>query len=868
MQEEVRDQEKSLEPWVSHIKKTFSGNERMMILSTYYRQRGYKPIYALKGSFSLLLEIPFFIAAYSFLSGLEIMNGVSFGPIANLGAPDGLITLFGISINLLPILMTIINVIAAAIYLKGFPLKSKIQMYGIAVIFLVLLYYSPAGLVFYWTLNNVFSLVKNIFYKLNNPGKVIKICLSIVGLFLLIFGIVRPFNSISRQLIILATGFVLLIPIALSLLKKRSIKKIKIFQISDATKTDTLIFIICCTFLTVLTGILIPSSVINSSTAEFISSQNTVSPIWFIVSAFLYAAGLFFIWFSIFYYLASPKIKKIICCIVFILSIAFLIDYMFFGTNYGNLSNVLVYDIEPEITNIDILFNSAIVLIVSVLCVLAMKKTKIVKGLCLVLCIAIVCMSTINIVGIANNIQEINTNENSNLKSSNPIISLSSKGKNVVILMMDKAASVFVPYLLSEKPQLKRQFEGFTYYPNTLSSGGNTLVGLPEVFGGYEYTPDKINKRTDIPLSQKHNEALKVLPAIFSNKGYNVTIGNPSFAGYTYSMDLSIFSDIKNARVYKTDKKLSTGFDNIDKKISSDIKYSQFRNFFEFSIFKSSPVIFQNQIYSSGNYNSSHTMNKAISTQVTSGLCKARGITEEYLNSYSVMVNLKTITKINNTKKNSFNIMCNDLTHSPLLLQTPDYLPELEVDNSNYDKEPLLKKADNIKQDLKITKTEQIKYYHVNMETFLLLGDWFDYLRDNHIYNNTRIILVSDHGTPTGFDQYKYGDNRYEDASTYNPILLVKDFDSKGFNTDYQFMTNADVPTLAFNNIVKHPKNPYTGQPINNAEKSKMKNMNTYMSNPQPDKNTGNTFEFTNKSTVIINKDLLNPKHWKKISIK
>ena len=66
-----------------------------------------------------------------------------------------------------------INVVSSAIYLKGFPLKTKIQLYGMALFFLVFLYNSPAALVFYWTLNNVFSLVKTIFYKLKKEEIII-----------------------------------------------------------------------------------------------------------------------------------------------------------------------------------------------------------------------------------------------------------------------------------------------------------------------------------------------------------------------------------------------------------------------------------------------------------------------------------------------------------------------------------------------------------------------------------------------------------------------------------------------------------------------------------------------------------------------
>ena len=45
---------------------------------------------------------------------------------------------------------------------------------------------------------------------------------------------------------------------------------------------------------------------------------------------------------------------------------------------------------------------------------------------------------------------------------------------------------------------------------------------------------------------------------------------------------------------------------------------------------------------------------------------------------------------------------------------------------------------------------------------------------------------------------------------------MVKDFNSKGFTVSDEFMTNADVPTLALNGTVDNPINPFTGKPINN----------------------------------------------------
>lgn len=39
----------------------------------------------------------------------------------------------------------------------------------------------------------------------------------------------------------------------------------------------------------------------------------------------------------------------------------------------------------------------------------------------------------------------------------------------------------------------------------------------------------------------------------------------------------------------------------------------------------------------------------------------------------------------------------------------------------------------------------------------------------------------------------------------FTPLLMVKDFNSTGFNASDEFMTNADIPTIAFESTVKTP---------------------------------------------------------------
>jgi arylsulfatase A-like enzyme len=93
-----------------------------------------------------------------------------------------------------------------------------------------------------------------------------------------------------------------------------------------------------------------------------------------------------------------------------------------------------------------------------------------------------------------------------------------------------------------------------------------------------------------------------------------------------------------------------------------------------------------------------------------------------------------------------------------------------------------------------------------------LLGKWFETMQANGVYDNTRIIIVADHGR---------GDAEMPEniklpgggiLQTYNPLLFVKDFGSSGGIAERrEFMTNADVPLLALEGIVNEPKNPATG---------------------------------------------------------
>lgn len=831
MQEEERQMEMKLQKGVAHIKKVFSGDEQMLMLRTYYRQNNYKPAYVLRGATSLFLEIPFFISAYRFLSGLQLLNGVAFGPIADLGRPDGMLHIAGLYINILPFVMTSVNLVSCVIFTKDSPLKTKLQLYGMAAFFLIFLYSSPAGLVFYWTLNNIFSLIKTIFYKLKNPRRIINIIFALAGVSTWIYGFfIYSTPTPKLMLFFVLFGLLMQVPIGCTLIKNNF--HIKTSAISRATNKK--VFLSGGLFLSILTGILIPSAVIKSSPQEFVvDSFFFYHPIWFIVSSFCMALGVFVVWMGVFYWLAGSSIKPFFDRGIWIFAGTAVIDYMFFNKNFGNLSSRLKYENELEYRFTDQILNLFLILISAVILYAVYEHFE--KRICEIIMIGIIAVGIMAIPNISRINASVEIVRNQMVVNAEiPNFTLSKTGKNVIVLMLDRAMGEQVPFIFDEKPELKEQFDGFTYYSNTISFGKNTNFGAPALLGGYEYTPMELNKRDDELLVSKHNEALKVMPVLFDQNGYQVTVINPVYANYQWIPDLTIYDDYPNIKSYITGAKF------IDKPTDKSFIENSKRNFFCYSVLKSMPLFIQKTIYNDGEYNQIESTDDAVySEQNLINAVSAEGINVNFMEPYSVLEKLSNISNIAADNTNTFLFMVNDTTHEPMLLQEPDYVPSFEVDNTKYeDAQP---KRALEEYTLKLETGSQMGHYHANMASMIQLGRWFDYMRREGVYDNTRIILVSDHGYGAGsLDELILDDGT--DMSSFYPLLMVKDFGASGFTTSDIFMTNADVPAIAVHGIIDHPVNPFTGKIINSDEKTTHDQYIIDSNKWETDVNNGNTF--------------------------
>ncbi|MBP5442071.1 MAG: membrane protein insertase YidC [Treponema sp.] len=781
-QQVERDIQKKLKPGIKRIKDAFSGDEQYMILSTFYKENHYHPIMALRSSFGLLIQIPFFMAAYSCLSKLPALQGQSFLFIKDMGLPDAIFHISSFAVNILPIAMTIINIIAGAIYTKGFPVKEKLQIYGMALLFLVILYNSPSGLVLYWTMNNVFSLIKNVFYKLKNPLKVLYICLCAACVFVAGYVLfVYDQNSNFKIRLALAIGVLLLIGIPLYLKAINWIIDVPLKSIKNNSKIRFYLFLTSGIALALLTGLVLPSNLISSSTQEFSNIGTYTCPTDFLHSPFWQSIGLFVIWPLCIYFLFKERIQTLLSSLFTILLIGALINAFVFHGDYGTMDITLKFigGIQSQSKSF-ILINLIvwITIIIIPLLLFYFKKEKLFLYASIIAVISFSVLSIVNTSTIKNEYKSFMTIK-SQIKedAGSTRIHLSKTGKNVFILMLDRAESSYFPHILKANPNLSKIYSGFTYYPNTVSYNGHTLMASPALFGGYEYTPLEMNRRSEEPLVDKHNESLLIIPRILTEQAnFTADIYDSSWGNYSYEADMSFTNSYEkiNGGVLKG---RYTG--DIKKKLdsydSNVLMESVNRNLFFVSLFREVPAFLRDIVYYKGTWWCSETVSDE----------------DSLLDWYATLYYLNDITDFDN-KNNNLTIITNEATHA-----------NEDISHLNLTSTP-------------IEFNEESPSYETNIVCLEAIGKWLNFLKENNVYDNTRIIIVADHGIgygPTAKERYTTTDLSGYPKDSLNPLLLVKDFNASGnLVTDNTFMTNADTPFLSIKDLVSNPTNPFTGK--------------------------------------------------------
>jgi YidC/Oxa1 family membrane protein insertase len=786
-QNEEREKQKSMKNKLKNIKAAFKGDERQMIINAYYRQQGYSPLSALKSSAGLLLQAPFFLAAYWFLSHTPSVAGESFLFLKSLDKPDGLLALGGITVNVTPILMTAINLASTFVYTKGLSTRDRIQLFAMAGLFLILLYDSPSGLVLYWTCNNIFSLGKNIACaKLKKPSLVLRFMSTLAGGGLLIGAISGVFD-VDRYIFLFAGMGAALIAAPFVWIGLMRYIKAHPLPMKDAS----FLYFSSTIVLVALVGALVPSQVISESVSDF------EKPLDFLLRTFFQSAGFFLLVPALVWSFASNSVRTLFSTLFAAVALCALVCLFGLSASYGVMTNSFKIEDPSLIVNAFPLWvNLAVVLgaFVAPCAFLYFKRQKVLASIYNAVTLTLLAMCIINVNATVRETRELTARieaaDETPHTSFAPVFPFTKTGENTFIMFLDRAIGATMFTALAETPELKEKFDGFTFYPNTVSFGNCTVVGLPAMIGGYDYTPERINMRKDTLLKDKINESLTLLPKIFGERGVRVTITDPAMTNLQLVPDLSVFKGMRNVTAQNLDNRYnkrfmeefgqeSSGKENLLEKFDFDV-------LFRYSIFRVAPPILRYGLHYKG-------------TWWRDGASNAYG---HALTEFSTLWYLGDICSVDDGA-DTLNIFMNETTHEPGAY-TKDLIPKTGV--IRYSDEEIAR----------FGSEDNCSYVYTFMAAMQAVTRWLDTLKTLGVYDNTRIVIVSDHGS--GFENSLF-EEKVERMVDFNPLFMVKERDSRGaLEISDEFMTNADTVSFVMSDI-DEPKNPFLDAPLSGAAK-------------------------------------------------
>ena len=163
-----------VQPRMTEIQTKYKNNPEKMNqeMAKLYQETGYNP---LSGCLPLLIQFPLIIAMFNLFNNYFEFRGAMFIPgwIPDLSVGDSVYTLkfnlpfLGNQIRILPVIylasQLIYGKVTSATTSGGNAAQMKIMMYAMPIVFFFVFYSAPSGLLIYWTVSNLLTLVQQVF---------------------------------------------------------------------------------------------------------------------------------------------------------------------------------------------------------------------------------------------------------------------------------------------------------------------------------------------------------------------------------------------------------------------------------------------------------------------------------------------------------------------------------------------------------------------------------------------------------------------------------------------------------------------------------------------------------------------------------
>ncbi len=162
-----------LQPEMDRIREKYKSKPEVMnkAVMELYKENKVNPA---GGCLPMVLQMPLFFALYQVLnSAIDLRQAPFVGWIHDLAAPDHLFSVAGFSIHLLPIIMAITGFIQQK--LTPTPSQQATTMYMMNFFMLFIFYGLPSGLVFYWTVMNLYTALQQWLVMRGDNGVVVPV---------------------------------------------------------------------------------------------------------------------------------------------------------------------------------------------------------------------------------------------------------------------------------------------------------------------------------------------------------------------------------------------------------------------------------------------------------------------------------------------------------------------------------------------------------------------------------------------------------------------------------------------------------------------------------------------------------------------
>jgi YidC/Oxa1 family membrane protein insertase len=161
-----------LQPEMERIREKYKNKPEMMnaAIMALYKENKVNPA---GGCLPMVLQMPLFFALYAVLfNAIDLRQAPFVGFIHDLSAPDHMFSVAGIPIRLLPIIMTGTGFLQQKF--SPTPPQQATTMYLMNFFMLFIFYGLPSGLVFYWTVMNVYTALQQWLALRGEDGVVVR----------------------------------------------------------------------------------------------------------------------------------------------------------------------------------------------------------------------------------------------------------------------------------------------------------------------------------------------------------------------------------------------------------------------------------------------------------------------------------------------------------------------------------------------------------------------------------------------------------------------------------------------------------------------------------------------------------------------